>query len=105
MSELIISVSGIRGIVGAGLTPEPALRFAAAMGTLLGGKRVVLSRDSRPSGRMWRHAVLAGLMGTGCEVHDLGIAPTPTVGLAVRRLEAGGAVQISQATILPHGMD
>jgi phosphomannomutase len=95
MSELIVSVSGIRGIIGEGLTPEPALRFAAALGTSLNGGRVVLSRDSRPSGLVVRHAVLAGLMGTGCEVHDLGIAPTPTVGLAVRRLQARGAIQIS----------
>src|SRR4051812_13256703 len=95
MSELIVSVSGIRGIIGEGLTAEPALRFAGAMGTSVARKRIVLSRDSRPSGPMLRHAVLAGLMGTGCEVHDLGIAPTPTVGVAVRRLEAGGAIQIS----------
>ena len=79
MSELIISVSGIRGIVGAALTPEPALRFAAAMGTSLGGKRVVLSRDSRPSGRMVRHAVLAGLMGTGCEVENSSRPCSPTI--------------------------
>lgn len=95
MSALIVSVSGIRGIIGEGLTPEPALRFAAALGTSLKGGRVVLSRDSRPSGLAIRHAVLAGLMGTGCEVHDMGIAPTPTVGLAVRQLKAAGGMQIS----------
>jgi phosphomannomutase len=95
MSELIVSVSGIRGVIGEGLTPEPALRFAAALGTSLKGGRVVLARDSRPSGLVVRHAVLAGLMGTGCEVFDLGIAPTPTVGLAVRRLNAAGAIQIT----------
>ncbi len=95
MSDLIVSVSGIRGIIGQGLTPEPALRFAAALGTAFHGGRVLLSRDSRPSGLVVRHAVLAGLMGTGCEVHDLGIAPTPTVGLAVRKLDAAGAIQIS----------
>lgn len=95
MSNLIVSVSGIRGIVGEGLTPEPALRFAAALGTTLKGRRVVLSRDSRPSGEVIRHAVLAGLRGTGCEVHDLGIAPTPTVGVAIRRLNAAGGIQIS----------
>jgi phosphomannomutase len=94
-SELIVSVSGIRGIVGAGLTPGPALAFAQALGTYLGGGRVVLSRDSRPSGDVLRHAVLAGLLASGCEVHDLGIAPTPTCGLAVRRLEAAGGVQIT----------
>src|SRR5207244_5426625 len=59
------------------------------------GGRVVLSRDSRPSGELLRHAVLAGLMASGCEVHDLGIAPTPTCGLALTRLQAGGAIQIT----------
>ena len=94
-SELIVSVSGIRGIIGAGLTPAPALAFAQALGTYLNGGRVVLSRDSRPSGGMLRHAVVAGLVASGCEVHDLGIAPTPTCGLAVRKLEAAGGLQIT----------
>lgn len=94
-SDLIVSVSGLRGIVGAGLTPGPALHFAQALGTHLGGGRVVLSRDSRPSGAMLRHAVVAGLLASGCAVDDLEIAPTPTVGLAVRRLEAAGGIQIT----------
>jgi phosphomannomutase len=92
---LIVSVSGIRGIVGAGLTPEAATAFAAALGTSTGGGRIVLSRDGRPSGAMLRHAVLAGLLATGCEVHDLSVAATPTVGLAVRRLKARGGIQIT----------
>jgi phosphomannomutase len=94
-SELIVSVSGIRGVIGAGLTPAAALLFAQALGTHLKGGRVVLSRDSRPSGAMLRHAVIAGLEACGCEIHDLGIAPTPTVGLAVRHLDAAGAIQIT----------
>lgn len=92
---LIVSVSGIRGIIGAGLSPGAALAFAQALGTYLNGGSVVLSRDSRPSGLMLRHAVIAGLASCGCEVHDLGIAPTPTVGVAVRKLGASGAVQIT----------
>ena len=92
---MIVSVSGIRGIVGQGLTVDAAVAFASALGTYLQGGRVVLSRDSRTSGRMLRHAVLAGLIEAGCEVVDLGIAPTPTVGLAVSRLQAAGGVQIS----------
>jgi phosphomannomutase len=94
-SELIVSVSGIRGIVGEGLTPESAVAFASALATFTGGGRMVLSRDGRPSGRVLRHAVLAGLLGAGCEVHDVGVAPTPTCGLAVRRLQAAGAIQIT----------
>ena len=92
---LIASVSGIRGIVGEGLTAEAVLAFASALGTHLRGGRVVLGRDGRPSGGLLRHAVLAGLLESGCEVQDVGVAPTPTVGLAVRRLDAQGAVQIT----------
>src|SRR5262245_40401080 len=92
---LIISVSGIRGVVGTSLTPTAALAFAAALATRTEGGRIVLSRDGRPSGAMLRHAVLAGLLGAGCEVHDLGVAPTPTCGLAVRRLGAAGGIQIT----------
>src|SRR5216683_1592239 len=94
-NKLIVSVSGIRGIVGEGLTPEAAMAFAAALGTHAQGGRIVLSRDGRPSGTMLRHAVLAGLLGSGCEVQDIGVAPTPTFGLAVSRLQAAGGVQIT----------
>lgn len=94
-TDLIVSVSGIRGIVGQGLTAEAATRFAAALGAYAKGGRVVLSQDSRPSGTMLRHAVMAGLLGAGCTVSDIGIASTPTCGLAVRSLHAAGAIQIT----------
>jgi phosphomannomutase len=93
--ELIVSVSGIRGIVGQGLTPELVTAFAAAFGTYTGGGRIVLCRDGRPSGEMLRHAALAGLLPSGSEVQDLGVAPTPTCGFAVRRLQAAGGLQIT----------
>src|SRR5262249_41065055 len=92
---LIVSVSGIRGIIGEGLTPAAALAFASALGEAAQGGKIVLRRDGRPSGLMLRHAVLAGLIAAGCEVQDLGIAPTPTVGVAVKQLGAAGAVQIT----------
>lgn len=92
---LIVSVSGIRGIVGKSLTPEAATAFACALGTSVDGGRIVLSRDGRPSGIMLRHAVLAGLLSAGCEVQDLGIASTPTFGLAITQLKAAGGIQIT----------
>lgn len=92
---LIVSVSGIRGILGEGLTPEAATAFAAALATYTRGGRIVVSRDGRPSGVLLRHAVLAGLLAAGCDVADLDVAPTPTCGLAVRRLQAAGGIQIT----------
>ena len=95
MPELIVSVSGIRGLVGSSLTPEIACRFAGALGAHLGVGRVLVARDSRPSGDALKHAVIAGLTGAGCEAADIGICPTPTVGVAVKSLRAAGAVQIT----------
>jgi phosphomannomutase len=94
-TSLIVSVSGIRGIVGESLTPAATLAFAQALGGHTGGGKMVVSRDGRPSGIMLRHAVLAGLTAAGCEVHDIGVAATPTVGLAVRHLQAAGGIQIT----------
>jgi phosphomannomutase len=94
-SQLIVSISGIRGVIGQSLTPGVALAFASALGRQTNGGKIVLSRDGRPSGTMLRYAVLGGLLGAGCEVHDLGVAPTPTVGLAVRTLQAAGAIQLT----------
>jgi phosphomannomutase len=94
-NELIVSVSGIRGIVGDSLTPQVALAFAAALGVHVQGGSVVVGRDGRPSGTMLRHAILAGLAAAGCEIHDVGVASTPTVGMAVRHLGAAGGIQIT----------
>jgi phosphomannomutase len=91
----MISISGVRGVIGEGLTPEVMLGFAQAYGTYCKGGRVVLGRDSRISGPMLHHAVTTGLMAVGCEVIDLGIAPTPTVKIATHNLRAAGGLIIT----------
>ena len=95
----MVSVSGVRGRVGDGLTPEVITHFAAAFGAYaLGrgkGKTVVLGRDSRVSGPMFARAATAGLQSVGCDVVDVGIAPTPTVQLAVEDLGAAGGLAVT----------
>ena len=93
--DLIISVSGVRGTVGSALDPSLLTRFAAAFGTLVEGQTVVVGRDTRTSGPMAHHAVLAGLVATGCKVIDVGICPTPTVLLMSKMLNAGGSLVIT----------
>lgn len=95
MSERILSISGLRGVVGNGLTPDYLTRFAAAVGTIANQGTVVLSRDGRGSGEMVRHAVIGGLLATGCRVIDAGIATTPTCGVLVTHLKAAGGIQIT----------
>ena len=94
-NTLIISASGIRGIVGSDLTPELVTRYAAALGhraSVRGNGRVVLGRDARTSGEMFARAAMAGLMSVGCEVIDLGMVPTPTAQLAVEFHGAGAGL-------------
>ncbi len=93
--SLMVGVSGIRGLVGKTLTPTLALEFAQAYGTLLGGGRVVLARDSRPSGAMYAAAAAAGLEATGCAVTELGLVMTPTVGRAIRDGKFDGGMIIT----------
>ncbi len=91
----MISVSGIRGIVGAGLTPLVASRYAAFFAAWLPPGPIVLGRDSRPTGPALHHAVTAALVGMGREVHELGIVPTPTVQLQVEHRHAAGGIAIT----------
>lgn len=93
--RLMISVAGIRGIVGDSLTPEAVVRFAAAFGTFLGRGRVVLGRDSRLSGPVLEMAAEAGLRSAGCDVVRLGIVPTPTVQLMVKLMKARGGIAVT----------
>jgi phosphomannomutase len=95
MKPLKIGITGVRGIVGETLTPELIIQFAQAFGTYLDSGRILVCRDTRPSGPMARSAVLAGLLAAGCEVIDLGICPTPTMQLAVKHFGAQGGISIT----------
>ena len=95
MSELIISVSGLRGIVGETLTPVVASQFVAAFADQLPDGKIIIGRDGRSSGPMLRDAIVAALRACGREVLDADVAATPTIGVFVKRHAAAGAVQIS----------
>src|SRR3989442_11937472 len=100
---LMVSVSGVRGLVGSDLTPEVVARWAAAFGTWAttgtgdggrrkGKSRVVVGRDARTSGPMFAAAATAGLQSVGCHVIDVGLVATPTVQLAVEHHRAAGGI-------------
>lgn len=95
MSEPIISVSGLRGIVGDSLTPELALRFAVAFAAGLSDGPIVLSRDGRTTGRMLADILRGALCAAGRDVIDADVAATPTLGVLVRATRAAGGIQIS----------
>lgn len=96
---LMVSVSGVRGRVGEALTPEVACQFAGAFGAFSIGRSssraIVVGRDSRVSGPMFHRAVIAALQSVGADVVDIGMAPTPTVQMAVEQLHAAGGLAIT----------
>ena len=111
MDAPIISVSGIRGIVGKSLDAAMLTQFATAFGSLVNTSEcrhqhgegnnsdlpasVVIGRDSRVSGEMVRHSILAGLISTGCRVIDVGLCPTPTILLMAKELNTSGSIVIT----------
>src|SRR3989442_32429 len=100
---LMVSVSGVRGLVGTDLTPEVVAGWAAAFGTWArdgmrpSGRRavrpsIVVGRDAGTSGPMFASAAIAGLQSVGCHVIDVGLVATPTVQLAVEHHRAAGGI-------------
>ncbi len=95
-APLIVSISGIRGLVGESLTDEVVGRFASAFGsTLTPGDTVVLARDTRPSGATFAQVAATALRQTGCRVVDLGMCSTPAAKLMIAALGAEGAIIIT----------
>jgi len=92
---LVKSTSGVRGVIGNGLDPVLATQYGAAFGTFLKKGKVVVGRDSRPSGEMIVKAVIAGLVSVGMDVIDVGLVPTPTVEIAVKKLKAAGGICVT----------
>lgn len=93
--NLKVSVSGVRGTVGDSLTPSLIAGFAAAFGEYVGGGRVIVGRDTRPSGPMFERAVVAGLLSVGCQPVLIGVVPTPTVQVMVDEYKANGGIAIT----------
>jgi len=95
VADLIISVSGLRGIVGQTLTPEVAIGYAAAFSASSPSGAFVIARDGRPSGEMLAQLIHGGLHAVGRDTVDASVAATPTTGLLVRHLAAAGGIQVS----------
>jgi len=95
MSTLMVSISGIRGIIGDGLDPNVIVNFTSAYADFVGHGKIIVGRDARITGEMVNSIVTATLNAKGIEVLDIGICPTPTVQYTVKTLNAQGGIAIS----------
>lgn len=106
--SLMISVSGIRGVVGKSLTPENLTAFTMAFAawtarrkrdrggaTAMDKPKIVIGRDTRPTGGVITELVASTLSLCGCDVVDLGMATTPTVELATAAEQADGGLIVT----------
>lgn len=76
---MIVSVSGIRGILNRDLSLADVTRFAENFAGIGGSKEVLVGRDTRLTGpAIWR-AVAAGLLASGVTVLDCGVVSTPAL--------------------------
>lgn len=99
----MVSISGVRGIVGESLTPEVVVNYAGAFGeyckrhTLKSARtpEVIVGRDGRITGKVITNLVSSTLLSTGVSVRALGVCPTPTVALAVEKLNAAGGISVT----------
>jgi phosphomannomutase len=91
----MVSISGIRGIVGDGLEPETLVKYTSAYADFIKKGKVVIGRDARITGEMVKSIVVGTLLAKGLDVIDIGICPTPTVQYTVKKLKANGGIAIS----------
>jgi len=96
MADILVEgISGARGIVGSSMTPELAQHYGHAFAAFLGDGKLVIGGDSRTSHDVLKSAAMAGAMAAGCDCIDIGICPTPTVGMTVKDHKAKGAIAIT----------
>ena len=91
----LFGTNGIRGVVNKELTPEFAIKIAEAIGTFFEQGRILLGYDSRISNIMLANAITSGLISTGCDIYDAGMAPTPCIQYAVKNHQMDGGVMIT----------
>ena len=91
----LFGTNGIRGVVNQDLTPEFVTKVGAAIGTFFKDAQLLVGYDGRTSNIMFAHAIMSGLTATGCNVYDVGTAPTPAIQYAVRKHKMNGGVIIT----------
>ncbi|MFK7839945.1 MAG: phosphomannomutase, partial [Bdellovibrionales bacterium] len=88
----------IRGQIGKNLSEDDALALGRAFGTMIirqGGKRVCTGFDGRTTSPMLVEALIKGLLGTGVDVENVGLGPTPMLYFSVKDRKADAGIMVT----------
>ena len=98
LDSSIFRAYDIRGVVGKSLTEESVFLIGKAVGSLIreqGGCQLAIARDGRLSGPSLSKALCDGILSTGCDVVDIGMAPTPLLYYAAHILEEHSGIMLT----------
>ena len=88
----------IRGVVDKTLTRNTVMLIGRAIGSeslQRGRSTFVVARDGRLSGPDLSEALIDGIVSTGCDVKDIGCAPTPVLYFATHYLDTQNGVVVT----------
>ncbi|MCO6449205.1 MAG: NTP transferase domain-containing protein [Caldilineales bacterium] len=98
--RVLFSRFGVTGVVNVDLTPEFCAKLGVAFGASLPkGSMVTINRDTHPSSRMLKRAIISGLPAAGIQVWDLRTQPVPVARFTTRMSDAQAGVHVR---ISPH---
>lgn len=98
IAESLFRAYDVRGVVGETLTAPVAQLLGRAVATLVqeqGGQRVAVARDARLSSPELSSALMQGLASGGCDVLDIGQAPTPMLSFAMQTQAVQAGVMVT----------
>ncbi len=95
MSTRLFGTNGIRGVINQELTPQFLLDIGMAIGAHFKQSEIIVACDARTSSQMVKSAITSSLLASGCNVHDAGTIPTPSLQYAVSRRGFAGGVMIT----------
>ncbi len=98
VNRSIFRTYDIRGILGETLSDDVARQIGRAIGSEAqhrGLREIVVGRDGRLSGPDLSAALIDGLRAAGCDVIDIGLAPTPLTYFGAFHLQTGSCVSVT----------
>lgn len=95
LKRRLFGTNGVRGVTNQELSPEFILKLSYSIGSFFNRGKIIIAYDGRLSSPMFFNAATSGLIGTGCEVSDAGMMPTPALQYLIKEWEMDAGLMIT----------